>query len=83
LGRAEFRGILSTYIASSVDSLPGSSGGPVVDADGVLVGVVSQGAANDENGFRYDVDPQKRDDWQTFLVPCHEVLRIMSRSQLD
>jgi S1-C subfamily serine protease len=83
LGRAEFRGILSTYLASSVDSLPGSSGGPVVDADGVLVGVVSQGAANDENGFRYDVDPQKRDDWQTFLVPCHEVLRIMSRSQLD
>jgi hypothetical protein len=55
----------------------------VIDADGVLIGVVSQGAANDENGFRYDVDPHKRDDWQTFLVPCQEVLRIVSQSQLD
>jgi len=80
LGRADFRGIVSTYIASTVDSLPGSSGGPVVDANGVLVGVAVKGIAGEENGFRYDVDPQKRDDWQTFLVPCDAVLRIMDRS---
>jgi len=83
LGRADFRGVLSTYIAASVDSLPGNSGGPVVDENGVLVGVVVQGAANEENNFRYDVDPQKRDDWQSFLVPCHAVLRVMERSGLD
>ena len=78
LGRAEFRAITSTYIASSVDSLPGNSGGPVVDEAGVLIGVVAQGTASEENDFRYDVDPQKKDDWQTFLVPCDAVMRIMA-----
>jgi S1-C subfamily serine protease len=80
LGRADFRGTTSTYIASTVDSLPGSSGGPVVDENGVLVGVAVKGVASEENNFRYDVDSQKRDDWQTFLVPCGAVLRIMDRS---
>ncbi len=80
LGRAEQGGIMSTYIASTVDSLPGNSGGPVVDAAGGLVGVVVKGASNAENGFRYDVDPRKADDWQSFLVPCQAVLRIMERS---
>lgn len=82
LGKADFRGVQSTYIASTVDSLPGNSGGPVVDARGVLVGVVVQGAASPENNFRYDVDPRKKDDWQSFLVPCHAVLRLMERSGL-
>ena len=79
LGRADFHGTTSTYIATSVDSLPGNSGGPVVDENGVLVGVVAKGIAGEENSFRYDVDPQKRDDWQTFLVPCDAVLRIVDR----
>lgn len=79
LGRADFRGATSVYIASTVDSLPGSSGGPVVDENGVLVGVVAKGVAGEDNDFRYDVDPQKRADWQTFLVPCDAVLRIMAR----
>jgi S1-C subfamily serine protease len=83
LGRAEFRGVMSTYIASTLDSLPGNSGGPVVDEDGVLVGVVAKGAASEENNFRYDVDPQKWDDWQTFLVPCDAVARIMGRIGLN
>ena len=82
LGRADERGVMATYIASTVDSLPGNSGGPVVDAAGVLVGVVVKGASNAENGFRYDVDPHKKDDWQSFLVPCQAVLRIMERSGL-
>ena len=79
-GKAEFRGVSSIYIASSVDSLPGSSGGPVIDETGELVGVVAKGAASEENGFRYDVDAQKRDDWQTFLVPCRAVSAIIKRS---
>ena len=79
-GRAEFRGVELLYIASSVDSLPGSSGAPVVDENAELVGVVAKGAASEDNGFRYDVDPQKRDDWQTFLVPCRAVSAIVKRS---
>jgi hypothetical protein len=44
--------------------------------------VVVKGASNAENGFRYDVDPRKKDDWQSFLVPCQAVLRIMERNGL-
>lgn len=80
LGSAEFRGAEEIYIASNVDSLPGSSGGPVIDEAGTLIGVVAKGAAAPENGFRYDVDPKKPADWQTFLVPCEAVLRIFQRS---
>lgn len=80
LGRAEFRGTERLYIASSVDSLPGSSGGPVVDENGTLIGVIAKGAAAPENGFRYDVDPKKPGDWQTFIVPCQAVLRILQTS---
>jgi S1-C subfamily serine protease len=79
LGRAEFHGKTATYIASTIDSLPGSSGGPVVDDKGLLIGVVAKGVAGDDNEFRYDVDPQKRDDWQSFLVPCEPVLRIIDK----
>jgi S1-C subfamily serine protease len=82
LGKAEFRGQLSTYIASTVDTLPGSSGGPVVDARGALVGVVAKGVAGADNGYRYDVDPKKKDDWQTFLAPCTAVLRLLQKSRL-
>ena len=83
LGRTDFRGVTSTYIASSVDSLPGSSGGPVVDATGALVGVVAQGAAGADNKFRYGVDPNNPRDWQTFLVPCGAVLRMLRNSGLE
>jgi S1-C subfamily serine protease len=81
-GKAEFQGTQSVYIAASVDSLPGNSGGPVIDAQGALVGVVVKGAAAPENGFRYDVDPKKKGDWHSFLVPCQAVVRIMQRSGL-
>ena len=40
---------------------------------------VAKGAANAENGFRYDVDARKQDDWQTFLVPCRAVSAIIQR----
>lgn len=82
LGRAEFRGRTSTYIASSVDSLPGNSGGPVVDRQGALVGVVAQGAAGPDNGYRYEVDPKNPRDWHTFLVPCQAVAQILHKSGL-
>ncbi len=80
LGRAEFRGGEELYIAATVDSLPGSSGGPVIDDSGALIGVIAKGAAAPENGYRYDVDPKKPGDWQTFLVPCQAVLRILQSS---
>jgi hypothetical protein len=79
-GKAEFRGVESIYIASTVDSLPGNSGGPVVDENAALVGVMAKGAANAENGFHYDVDPQKQNDWHSFLVPCHALSKIVKRS---
>jgi hypothetical protein len=46
----------------------------------VLIGVVAQGAAGEDNKFRYDVDPEDPRDWQTFLVPCQAVLRLIDRA---
>jgi S1-C subfamily serine protease len=83
LGKAEFRGGEQLYIASTVDSLPGSSGGPVVDEAGRLIGVVAKGVAAEENGFRYDVDPKEPRDWQTFVAPCTAVLRLLQRVGLE
>ena len=82
LGHAEFRGSTSTYVATSVDSLPGNSGGPVLAADGALVGVMVKGAAGPQNNFRYDVDPKQKDDWHSFLVPCQGVLRLLQQAGL-
>jgi Trypsin-like peptidase domain len=83
LGKAEFHGHNEIYIASTVDSLPGSSGGPAVNEAGRLIGVVAKGAATDENGFRYDVDPKEPRDWQTFLAPCTAVLELLRDSRLE
>jgi S1-C subfamily serine protease len=83
LGKADFRGRNEIYIATTIDSLPGSSGGPVVDEAGRLIGVVAKGAASDENGFRYDVDPKEPRDWQTFLAPCTAVLRLLQKSGVE
>ncbi len=52
----------------------------MVDENAALVGVMAKGAANAENGFRYDVDPQKQNDWHSFLVPCHALSKILKRS---
>jgi len=82
LGKADFRGAEQLYIAATVDTLPGSSGGPVVNDKGVLIGVVAKGAAGEHNKFRYDVDPKDPKDWQTFLVPCTAVLRILDGAGL-
>jgi hypothetical protein len=43
---------------------------------------MAKGAANEENGFRYDVDPHKQNDWHSFLVPCNAVSKILERSGL-
>lgn len=83
IGKAEFRKTTSTYIATSVDSLPGNSGGPVLAQDGSLVGVMAKGAAGPQNRFRYDVDPTKKGDWHSFVVPCSAVLQLMHRSGLQ
>jgi S1-C subfamily serine protease len=83
LGKADFGGAEQLYIASTVDSLPGSSGGPVVDDKGRLVGVVAKGAASEENKFRYDVDAKDPRDWQTFLAPCDAVARLVEKSGLE
>ena len=83
IGRAEFRGAMAPYFASAVDSLPGNSGGPVVDVSGKFVGVVAKGVAGRDNGFRYDVDPKDPRDWQTFIVPCYGVRRLLRQSGLE
>jgi len=82
IGTADFRGTSSRYFASTVDSLPGNSGGPVVDTEGRFVGVVAKGVAGADNGFRYDVNPQDPRDWQTFIVPCYGVRRLLSHAGL-
>jgi len=83
LGKAEFRGKEELYIATTIDSLPGSSGGPAVNDKGVLIGVVAKGVAAEENKFRYDVDPKEPRDWQTFLAPCTAVKRLLHKSGLE
>jgi S1-C subfamily serine protease len=80
LGKADFDGTEELYIASTVDSLPGSSGGPVVNESGVLIGVVAKGVATEDNKFRYDVDAKDPRDWQTFLAPCTAVLRLLQKA---
>ena len=82
LGKADFQDVEAIYFAATVDSLPGSSGGPVIDRTGMLVGVVAKGASGPDNKFRYTVNPNDPLDWQTFLAPCDAVLRILQRAGL-
>jgi S1-C subfamily serine protease len=82
LGKADFQNVEAIYFAATVDSLPGSSGGPVIDRYGMFVGVVAKGASGADNKFRYTVNPNDPLDWQTFLAPCDAVRRIMARAGL-
>jgi hypothetical protein len=43
---------------------------------------VAQGAAGEDDRFRYDVDPKDPRDRQTFPEPCAAVLQLIGRAGL-
>ncbi len=64
----------SRFIGVSSDSLSGSSGGPILNLQGELVGIVKASAGNKENEYRYLGDERPGNlDWHSLAIPCAEI----------
>lgn len=69
--RATDLGVNVEVTSSTVDFIPGQSGGPLLNQDGDLVGVMRSSAGTKENGYRYDgSETSERLDWHSDAVRC-------------
>ncbi len=82
LGKADFRGVEATYIASSVDSLPGNSGGPVVDAAGRWSASSRKASRARTMAFATTSIPRRRTTGRRSWCRARPWLRALRRSGL-
>lgn len=62
----------------TVDALEGSSGGPVLNANGELVGVILKTAASIKNGFSYQGNEAPNQlDWHALSARCEDVRELL------
>ena len=66
------------YFGTTIDALEGNSGGPVVNADGQIIGVLLKISDNSgNNGFRYDGnEAQGSLDWHSLSTRCDYLQRL-------
>lgn len=71
---------IKLYFGTTIDALEGNSGGPVLNTDGTIVGVLVKISGDKDKGFRYDgnEDPKSL-DWHSLSVRC-EYLQDLKRS---
>ena len=59
------------WASTSVDMLSGGSGSPLLNEDGLVVGVIKNSASHATNQYRYDGNENPGHfDWQSNAVPC-------------
>lgn len=75
----EKNGMIKNFIGSSVDSLEGQSGGPILNSTGEAVSISISSASVKGNRFQYSGNEKPGAlDWQTLGVRC-EILQNMGR----
>lgn len=77
-------GFRTTMEGTTIDALPGGSGGPVLNASGEVVGIITGSLSSEENDFAYQgsEDPNQLSA-STFMVSCNDVEQLFSVSDMD
>jgi S1-C subfamily serine protease len=69
------------WASSSVDTLSGGSGGPLLNEAGEVVGVVKNSASRSQNQYRYGgSENPKYLNWQTNAVRCEYLLPFVDKN---
>lgn len=78
-----FLGPVDKFESTTVDALPGSEGGPILNEDGEVVSLVVHNDSVPESKYRYSgTDAEDSNDWQTLGLQCETLKALGERLEI-